>query len=89
MKLDEVTSIMQIWETAKKEGRKIFKNKMPLYGYRFKSGELVIFDLVVEAFIEDDPDFNDYYVKNFDQIINDIKEKHSKGEPYTFFDPFH
>ena len=89
MRLDEVTSIMQIWEAAKKEGQKIFQNKMPLYGYRFKGGELVIFDLVVESFIEDDPSFKDYYDKKTDQIKKDIKEKHSKGESYTFFGPFH
>ena len=88
MRLDEVTSIMQIWEEAKKEGEKTYKNG-PQYGYIFDDGERVAFDLVVEAFIEDDLAFQDYYDKKIDQIKKDIKEKHSKGESYTFFGPFH
>ncbi|MDD4095920.1 MAG: hypothetical protein PHP22_06740 [Oscillospiraceae bacterium] len=91
MRLDEVTSIMQIWEAAKKNGKILSGKDGRAYEYKFESGELVAFSLDFSFLIENNTEsFKDYYVTNFHLYIESIKEAHSK-EPahgFVFTNPF-
>ena len=78
MKLDDVKSINEIWEEAKKGGLITLDNVLR-YEYMFESGERVAFTWELSQFIENDPDIDALFATNFNNNISNIKAAHAKG----------
>ena len=83
MKLDEVTSIMQIWEEAKKN-EIIHDDNEATYEYKFDGGERVAFSWELSLYIENKPDLSSRYATNKDLYIDYIRESHANGHIFLF-----